>query len=268
MNQDDFERLLRQSRPQADANFQKALEDKLVARLQERKIKMNGTLRIPLKTYDPQEKLYPFRQLSVTLAAAVMVVLLLAAIFYIRKPEGGETLPGAASQQSATPSPFATASSTPLPTCTLMTDSYPYYLTRPGETIESVAAIFDVPVGLILEVNCFPADVVLGERQIILIPVAERISDIPVLVPEENLPVPATIVPTALPPAGALKAVVVTLQDIPAGTIITEEMLTEVLWPVESAPDNSFGSRVELVGRTAGEDIEQWNFLQSDQIEQ
>lgn len=278
MNQDDFERLLRQSRPQADAHFQRALEDKLVARLQERKIKMNGTLRIPLKSYGalPQEKKYPSRPLSVTLAAAVMVVLLLAGIFYSMKPDGGETLPGAAKQQSATPTAIPSlvpsSTSTPFSACTLV-DGYPYYLTRPGETVESIAAIFDVPVEAILAVNCFPADIVLGERQMILIPIAGtppaeatlRLEEVIVVTATALPPLTPTFVPTVVPPE--LKVVVMARQDIPAGTLIIEEMLTEVLWPADSAPDNSFDSWEEVVGKTAAEDIERWDFLQPDQVE-
>jgi Flp pilus assembly protein CpaB len=82
----------------------------------------------------------------------------------------------------------------------------------------------------------------------------------------------ATPFPTAthtpVPTVGNLNTVVMTVQDIPAGTVITEAMLTEVLWPADSAPDTPFATRDDLVGRTAAEDIKRWSFIQPEQLEE
>ncbi|MCL4878277.1 MAG: LysM peptidoglycan-binding domain-containing protein [Anaerolineae bacterium] len=275
----DFERLLKQSRPQADAAFEKALEEKLVARLQERKLKMNGVLRLQIPAAHPTGK----NRLSVTLAVAVMVMVLLAGIFYTMKPDGETTLPGAAGQQSATALPSLVPTSSPIPanseSC-ILTDGYPFYLTRPGDTLESVAGIFGVPVDAILAANCFPPDIVLVGRQMILIPIGavspvdatpRPESMIMMLTPTAFPLWTATPFPTAthtlVPTVGNLNSVVMTVQDIPAGTVITEAMLTEVLWPADSAPDTPFATRDALVGRTAAEDIKRWSFIQPEQLE-
>lgn len=58
---------------------------------------------------------------------------------------------------------------------------------------------------------------------------------------------------------GGYRVVLSAVEDIPAGTVIEEDMLIRVIWPEEKAPPDSFDLPSKVVGREAQVPIPQWS---------
>ncbi len=305
-NHDDLERLLAQARPQADRRFEQNLEAKLLAALQEkneRKIKMNGTLRLhspfPIGETTAQGQRPPIR-ISITLVAAVMVVIFMAGILYLFSHQ--ENLGAGANRQRSTATPSAQA-------C-MVQGNLPIYPVQPGDTLPGIAAQFNMPIDALTQANCLTPNTVIVAGQVLFLPYTGDILP-PIasatFVPEANPQIPTgtafpmemqptvvppmvvtatptlipadgqfstistvfpTFVPTAFPSAyGVILEVVVALQDIPEGETITETMVGKVFWPVAILPPDTLETFDAVIGKTATADIAQWMPIMGEQVE-
>lgn len=306
-NHDDLERLLAQARPQADRRFEQNLEAKLLAALQEkseRKIKMNGTLRLhspfPIGETPAQGQRPPIR-ISITLVAAVTVVIFMAGILYLFSHQ--ENLGAGANRQRSTATPTAQA-------C-MVQGNLPVYPVQPGDTLPGIAAQFNMPIDALTQANCLTPNTVIVAGQVLFLPYTGDIlppTASATFVPEANPQIPTgtafpmemqptvvppmvvtatptlipadgqfstistvfpTFVPTASPIASdsALVEVYIALQDIPEGIAITPEMVGIVYWPLAILPPDRIETLDELLGQTASEDIAQWMPIMREQVE-
>lgn len=280
-----LEELLAQSRPQANANFERGLEDKLVARLyekRERKIKMNGAL--PFNTSyvadTPLEK-QPMR-FSITLVAAVLVVIFMAGTLYLMNNHDSSS--SGAANQRATATFTPTAVQDAQQGCAVQTQLFAY-IVQPGDTLTSIAVQFGTPVDLIAQLNCLLPNTMVAYGQVLFVPTnnisaTATLPASPTMLPPSVSELQPTVVPpaftgTPIPswnPAGDVPAVsnfvpvIIAVEEIPENTTIEADMLREVYWPVDILPPDSYQSMADLVGQVTQNDIDKYDYVQQEDI--
>lgn len=273
-----LEELLAQSRPRANANFERGLEDKLVDHLnakRERKIKMNGAL--PFNTSyvadKPLEK-QPLR-FSITLVAAVLVVIFMAGTLYLMNNH--DSSPSGAANQRATATFTPTAVQDAQQGCAVQTQLFAYVV-QPGDTLASIAAQFNTGLDLIAQLNCLLPNTTVAYGQVLFVPTT-NVQATPTLPPSvselQPTVVPPVVTATPIPswnPAGDVPAasnfvpVIIAVEEIPENTTIEADMLREVYWPVDILPPDSYQSMADLVGQVTQNDIDKYDYVQQEDI--
>lgn len=261
--------------PQADPAFRNRLETQLLAQLQKQ------------VSYAPEEEVSAMQYIStyprpalqeadrplrgvaapLTLAAALLMVLLAgSALLFMSGPDGGAD-PFAAAQQTATPAPTTA--------CPPLLNWTEPYIVQPGDTVLGVIVRHGVDARLFLEANCLDANsrLIPGQTVYLPLPVEEPTALVPIPTPiRADAAPPASILAPQIPlpptlEAGAALAgaapelllvtveatiaspievlemlgeappsyvpVVIAAQDIARGTAIAPDMLAVVYWPLD-----------------------------------
>ncbi len=225
--------------PQAQPQFQHALEEKLIAQLGQK----NGSQNMISTT--EKRKRTPRRMLR-WLAAVLMLFIIGGTFISLRL--------------AMTPMNAAPQAIEPQIGCWAQPANVSFYVVQAGDTLASIAADYEIPYEDLLRVNCLftnpPPLIAPGT----LLSIPEMGTANPEWGTAPFMPVP-TIPPfelsaPTLPPQGVFR-VWVAYEKIEEGTVITENMVTDTLIPIQQAVyQGQYAMPAILYGKVALIDIE------------
>jgi Flp pilus assembly protein CpaB len=280
--------------PQADPAFRDRLEMQLVEQLQrsvseqEQEVETMHNM-IAMHPRAAQEPTGARRRTPapLTLAAALLMVVLAGSVLLMNRPSGAPDLFAAAQQQ--TPPPAAGEN------CPPPAGWDQRYTVQAGDTVLAVVIRFGVDARLFLAANCLDASSALSVGQVVYLPNAGAAQILPLVtatpilavdalgglemtataviadataqaqgMPQVVTATPILFPPTVVPPVEAYREVpsgfapvIVAAQDIPRGTLVTDAMLAITYWPLEmfQAGTSFYSTAAQAVNRYASVDI-------------